>query len=177
MSTLWTAEEVATALKLKAEGMSHAQVGAKIGRSKDAVQLKLGQLDHRYGRNAKSSAEIDAKLLALRREGKTYLEIAKILGRSETWTQRRGVDLGAIAVASRNKGQAACAARLTAAGLIPSRPGGYSRAARAWALSNPLDPEAGLVLVHLVESGEMTTDDVRAVLPRRPRQITEHRSA
>lgn len=177
MSTIWTPEEVALALKLKAEGVPHARIGAKIGRSKDAVQLKLGQLDSRYCRNSKSTPETDAKLLELRREGQTYLEISKVIGRSETWTQRRGVELGALASAGRSRGAAASLNRMTAAGFTPFLPRGYGRETRAWALSHPLNPEAGLILVHLVERGDMTTDDVRAVLPRQPRKSHKSQGA
>lgn len=167
--SLWTPAEYETAKAMRSKGATNAEIGRKVGRSAKAVEQKLAKPAREMKFRPWSPAE-DAMIRESRNAGWTFRRIAEALGKPHKTVESRATALGLrrqINCDHAARTAASRAALLERIGYAPDKPTGYDASARAWALSNPLNPEAGLILVHLVESGEMRTDDVRAVLPRR----------
>ena len=113
------------------------------------------------------TAEQDAILIKLSRQGGNATEIAEAVGRSPKAVQSRrntlrrsGVDIPSLdgswhSKEARERAVATCLAGLAKAkSQAAPAPRGYSAKAAAWALANAgSDPEASLIVVHLAESG------------------------
>ena len=177
--SLWTPAEYETAKTMRSKGATNAEIARKIGRSAKAVNQKLA-LTVPLKKSRPWSPADDAMIRENRAAGWTFRRIAEVLGKPVKTVESRAALIGLrrqVNCDHAARAAASHASLLERIGYAPAKPYGYDASVRAWALSNPLDREAGLILVHLVERGDMTTDDVRAVLPRQPRKSHKSQGA
>ena len=175
--SLWTPAEYETAKAMRCKGASYAEIARKIGRSAKAVNQKLARTVPLKKSRPWSPAD-DALIRESRAAGWTFRRIAEVLGKPVKTVESRAALIGLrrqVNCDHAARAAASHASLLERIGYAPAKPYGYDPAVRAWALSNPLNPEALLIRIHLAERGEMRMADALAGLPKR--KITEHRSA
>ena len=86
---VWTDKEKQTLLDMKKAGCGNAQIAERLGRSANAVRLKLRQLGHGKGQAPKWTQEELKKLKEFRDSGMTWDDVAKAIGRTKTACQGR----------------------------------------------------------------------------------------
>lgn len=176
MSELWTPKEIATAQTMRANGEENATIAAKLGRTSLSVRKKLIALGSPKRERALSwSPADDDALRNMRARGMHYHVIASRMGRSIKAVESRALRIGVPPVTRPVRRIPVDHVARTGVADAALSPFGYDPAARAWAISNRLNPEALLIRIHLAERGEMRMADALAGLPKR--KITEHRSA
>ena len=177
--SLWTPAEYETAKAMRNKGASNAEIARKVGRSAKAVEQKLAQPARAMKLRSWSPAD-DAMIRESRVAGWTFRRIAEALGKPVKTVESRATALGLrrhVNCDHAARAAASHASLLERIGYAPDKPTGYDASARAWALSNPLNPEALLIRIHLAERGEMRMADALAGLPKRNSHKSQGASA
>jgi DNA-binding NarL/FixJ family response regulator len=84
----WTADEDAELRELVADGYTHAEIGAELGRTRQGIENRVHHIGCGAGRRGRPDAELRATVLALLRAGLRAKEIAAGIGRHQSCVSR-----------------------------------------------------------------------------------------